>query len=387
MTPSEKYVAELCEQSFLPFWSFANPIGKKGKELCDVLVVCGNIIIIISVKDIRVSENNDVLLQYDRWVKKAIYDSIDQIHGAERYLSKVDEVLLKNKKTNVKLPDKKNRIIHRIAIAFGSPPIFPLPTGEFDKGYVHVFDEIATSTILTELDTIVDFTNYLTAKRKFITNKTILIPNEVDFLAYYIQTGLEGDIPSNALMVGEYLWKDYINSDEYSKWLNDIRGSYIWDNMIHYIHSYHITDSTSNEKRDELEEAIRTINLEPRMNRIELGSVLNNAIERKVKARILKPINNDEHAYVFMPLTDKNWEEKEGELELRCMVARYENPTAKKIIGISIGGNSKGNSCFDICTLYIPEMDEDFIRDVMEIKKNLGYFTNTVFSSSRDFRK
>ncbi|RKR05167.1 hypothetical protein C8C83_4500 [Flavobacterium sp. 90] len=370
MTPSEKYVAELCEQSFLPFWSFPNPIGKKGKELCDVLVVCGNIIIIISVKDIRVSENNNELVQYDRWVKKAIHDSIDQIHGAERYLSTVDEVLLKNKKTNVKLPDKKNRIIHRIAIAFGSPATFPLPTGEFDKGYVHVFDEISTSTILTELDAIVDFTNYLTAKREFVGNKTILIPNEIDFLAYYIQTGLEDDITSNAVIYGENLWNDYINSNEYSKWQDDVRGSYIWDNMIHHIHSYHITDSTSNEKREEIEEAIRTINLEPRINRIELGFILNNAIKRKVKARILKPINDAEHAYVFMPLTDKNWKEKQGELELRCTVARYENPTAKKIIGISIGSNSDGDSCFDICSLYIPEIDEDFIREVMEIKKN-----------------
>lgn len=387
MTPSEKYVATLCEESFLPFWSFANPIGKKGKELCDVLVVCGKIIIIVSVKDIRVSESNDVLVQYDRWVKKAIHDSIDQIHGAERYLDTVDEVLLKDKKTIVKLPDKDNRIIHRLAIAFGSPANFPLPTGEFDKGYVHVFDEISTSTILTELDTIVDFSNYLTAKRAFVSNKTILIPSEVDFLAYYIQTGLEDDIPPNAVISGENLWDDYINSYEYSKWQNDVRGSYIWDNMIHHIHNYHIIDSTTNEKRDELEEAIRAINLEPRINRIELGNILNNAIERKVNARILNPINEAEHAYVFMPLSDKNWKEKEGELQLRCMVARYENPTAKKIIGISIGSNSNGDSCFDICTLFIPELDEDFIRDVIEIKKELGYFNKTFISNSKDFRK
>jgi len=38
MTPSEKYIAHLCRISFLPFWSFPNPIGKNGKELCDLLV-------------------------------------------------------------------------------------------------------------------------------------------------------------------------------------------------------------------------------------------------------------------------------------------------------------------------------------------------------------
>jgi hypothetical protein len=387
MTPSEKYVAELCENSFLPFWSFPNPIGKKGKELCDVLVVCDNIIIIISIKDIRVSENNDVSLQYERWVKKAIHDSIDQIHSAERYLSTVDEILLKNRDVKINLPPKESRVIHRIAIAFGSPETFPLPTGEFDKGYVHVFDEKATTTILSELDTITDFTNYLTAKRNFISDKTILIPNEVDFLAYYIQTGLEDYVPAGSVITGENLWKDYVNSADYSKWQSDITLSYIWDFMIQQLHKNHITDSTPQEKRQELEEAIRTINLEPRMNRIELGSVLENTIKNKLKARMLRPLNNNEHTYVFMPLNDKNWAEKEKELELRCIVARYENPTAKKIIGISIGENSQGENCFDIVIIVVPNLNDDFIEKAQKIKKELGYFSNSTISHSKDYRK
>ena len=141
MTPSEKYVSELCEKSFLPFWSFPNPIGKKGKELCDIFVVCHNTIIIISVKDITVSQHKNESIQYKRWAKKAITDSSDQIHGAERFLENVDEVFSKNRKNKIKLPPKKSRIIHRIAIAFGSKDNFPLPFGDFGKGFVHIFDE------------------------------------------------------------------------------------------------------------------------------------------------------------------------------------------------------------------------------------------------------
>lgn len=386
MTSSEKYVADLCEKSFLPFWSFPNPIGKKDKELCDVLVVCGNTIIIISVKDIRVSEHQDVMIKYDRWVKKAIYDSVDQIHGAERYLRTVDEVLLKDKNITVKLPSKDSRIIHRIAIAFGSPESFPLETGEFKKGYVHVFDERSTATILSELDTIVDFTNYLSAKRDFLRDKTMLLPSEVDFLAYYIQTGLDNDIPADTVIVGQDLWEDYIRSKEYARWKEEISVSYIWDFMIWIIHKNHITENISKEKREETEAAIRMINLESRINRIELGIVLENAIKKKLNARMLRPLNNAEHTYVFMPLTDRNWEEKETELQLRCMVARYENPTAKKIIGISIGSNSKGEIFFELLTLYIPEIDEDFALAVQDIKNELGYFAKPVLSHSKDFR-
>lgn len=386
MTASEKYVSELCEKSFLPFWSFPNPIGKKNKELCDILVVCENTIIIISVKDIAISEHNDELIKYERWVKKAIHDSVDQIYGAERFLETVDEIFLKDKKAKIKLPPKESRIIHRIAIAFGSADDFPFPNGNFGKGIVSVFDEKSTFTILNELDTITDFTNYLIAKEKFVSDKTILIPNEIDFLAFYLQTGLEVDAPAGAVISGSNLWESYLETSEYLEWREDIASSYIWDFMILQLHEMHITSNTSDERRHELEEAIRTINLESRINRIELGEILRNAIKNKVKARMLQPLKDSNHAYVFMPLNDKNWEEKEGELELRCMVARYENPTVEKIIGISIGSNSNGESCFDICTIVIPEMDDEFIKDVNLIKEELGYFKNPVISENKKNR-
>jgi hypothetical protein len=387
LTPSEKYVSELCEKSFLPFWSFSNPIGKKGKELCDILIVCDNTVIIISVKDIQVSENKDESIKYERWVKKAINDSVVQIYGAERFLETAEEVILKNRKVKIKLPPKESRIIYRIAIAFGSQSNFPLPTGDFGKGFVNVFDEKSTFTVLKELDTITDFINYLKAKEEFIKDQTILIPTESDFLALYIQTEFDFDIPKNGVISGSGLWDEYIKSDDYKKWSENIPISYIWDFMITYLHNFHITAETTDEKRHKLEESIRKINLETRMNRIELGRILDHTIKNKVKARMLRPMKNEEHCYVFMPLTDDNWKEKEGELELRCTVARYENPTAKTVIGISIGSNSKGESCFDICSIYIPEIDEDLIKDVKEIQKELGYFKKIKISNSKDFLK
>lgn len=383
MTPSEKYVSELCEKSFLPFWSFPNPVGKKNKELCDILIVCGNTIIIISVKDISVSEHDDKLIRYERWIKKAIHDSVDQIYGAERFLNSVDEVFSKDKKAKIKLPHKAARIIYRIAIAFGSDDDFPLLTGNFGKGYVSVFDEKSTYTILNELDTINDFTDYLIAKEKFIADKIIHIPHEIDFLAFYLQTGLDVNVPNGAIIAGRDLWEGYIESSEYIKWREDIAVSYIWDFMIQQLHERHINSTTTDEWKEELEEAIRTINLETRINRIELGEILDDAIKNKVNARMLRPSPGTTHAYVFMPLTDKNWKRKEGELELRCMVARYENPTATKVIGISIGSNSKGESCFDICTIFIPEMNEEFIRTAKLIKDELGYFKNPIIKRNK----
>ena len=385
MTPSEKYVADLCKNSFLPFWSFPNPLGKKEKELCDVLVVCGNTIILISVKDIKVSNHNDKRIQYDRWVKKAVDDSIQQLYGAERFLKNVDEIKLKNRVTKVALPSKKSRIIYRIAIAFGSDNDFPLPMGFGERGFVHVFDEKSTATIISELDTITDFTRYLTTKEIFLISNHMLLPEETDLLALYIQTGLEFDHPIDLIAGSGGLWESYIQSKDYSDWRKQIIPSFIWDYMIKQLHAYHIKDETNNEQIQDLENAIRIINQEDRIHRTELGLALDNAIKKKSIGRMLLPQPDAKHMYVFMPLSQKNWEGKEKELELRCIVARYLNPSVNTVIGLGIGTNGKEESVYDICYHYFPEISDDFVKHAKAIQQELGYFKNPLQSSNSDY--
>lgn len=385
MTPSERYVASLCKKSFLPFWSFPNPLGKKDKELCDVLVVCGNTIILISVKDIQVSNHKDKSVQYSRWVKKAVDDSIQQLYGAERFLKNVEEIKLKNRITKVALPDKKLRTIYRIAIAFGSDYNFPLPMGFSKRGFVHVFDEKSTATIISELDTITDFTKYLVAKEKFLSSNHMLLPEETDFFALYIQTGLEFDYPVDLVAGSAGLWDSYVESEDYSDWRKRIQPSFIWDYMIMRLHEYHIKDDTSNQHIQDLENAIRIINQEDRIHRTELGLALDNAIKKKSNGRMLLPQIGAKHMYVFMPLTQKNWIGKEKELELRCIVARYLNPSVDTVIGISMGSNGKGESVYDVCYHYIPEVSDDFIEHAKEIQQELGYFKKPKLTRNSDY--
>lgn len=386
MTPSEKYVSELCKKSFLPFWSFPNPLGKKGKELCDVLVVCGNDIIIISIKDIKASEHPDEIIQYERWQKRAISDSIDQIYGAERFLRTVDEITIKDRQTSIKLPPKEERSVFRIAIAFGRKENFPLETGNFGGGFVHVFDEESTFTVLNELDTFPDFIGYLKAKEQLLSNKTILVPKEVDFLALYIQTSLDfGDVNPDFVTIDETLWSEYEKSDEYKKWQHEIQKSYVWDKLIAQLYKIHVEGNSGIANRTDLEIATRTISLEPRINRIELGMVLEDAMNKKLKARMIK-LPECNHSYVIMPLNSKNWEGKENELQLRCVVARYENPTAHKVIGIAIGESPKGEFMFDLAYFNIPELSEELINKIKDVKEVLGYFKSPVISHSKDMR-
>ncbi len=387
MTPSEKYVSELCEKSFLPFWSFPNPLGKKGKELCDVLVICDDIIILISVKDISVSNHEDESVNYERWVKNAITNSVKQLYGAERFLKKASAVFLKDRKTIINLPPSDSRKIYRIAIAFGSKDNFPLPTGEFGNGFVSVFDEQSTFVILNELDTITDFVNYLEAKEKFVSNKRILIPREIDFLSIYLQTGFDFGlgVSPNVIASAEGLWEGYVNSEEYRQWRKNKYPSYLWDYFIQKIFEYHIDQDTTSEKRSQFEEALRYMNLESRINRIELSTLFENTAGGKLNARMLQPLEGANHCYVFVPLSKKNWEEKEKELQLRCIVARMLNSKTQNVIGISRGSNGR-EEVFDICFISISEIDENFVQFAEEIQKKLGYFRNPVRSNSKSFR-
>lgn len=386
MTPSEKFVAELCEKSFLPFWSFASPLGKKDKELCDILVVCGNDIIIISVKDIKVTDHADPEIQSQRWQRDAIEGSIKQLYGAERFLEKVTEIYVKDREFKIALPDGASRRIHRIAIAFGGENRFPLETGDFGKGFVHVFDEESTFTVINELDTITDFVSYLKAKEDFLRDRLIVVPKEVDFLALYIQTELIFDGNPDSVLVDDGLWDSYAASGEYRRWTENIRESYFWDEIVVQLFENLKNGKHVGAKHSDMERATRIITCEPRINRMELAMVVRDAISKGVRGRMIQPFGDSEHCYVIMPLTQKNWEAKEKELKLRCLIARKYNPTSKKVIGIGIGTGPDGVPIFDLAFFDLPTLTGELLKRIENAKNELGYFINPIISRSSQMR-
>lgn len=375
MTPSEKYVFELCKKSFLPFWSFPNPLGKKGNELCDLLIVCQSYVVIISVKENKVSSepNNQ---DFIRWYRKAIDKSVRQIYGAEKYLNQVEEVILSDKKTKVKLPHKEHRKVFRIAMTFGAEGKYPYPTGEMGNGFVHVFDKYTTNLVLDELNTVTDFINYLEAKEDLSKKTRLLVEREHDLLATYIQTGFQFDEILDTLAIAPYTWEAYFTSEEYSHWKYQEESSFIWDIMVRTVYDFHIKGDNSNSRFNELENVLRYINLETRAERIELGNAIEEAIKVGVKARMIKPLPGRDHCYVFMPLTQENWNRKEDELQMRCHVARVETPESKRVIGIGVGADEKGMIWFDIAYLEQEELIKEFIEISNELKNELGLFKN-----------
>ena len=380
MTPSEKFVSELCQKSFLPFWSFPNPIGNNGKELCDILVICDPDIIIFSVKDISIKESGNNEVDIERWLRRAIDGSVNQIYGAERIIGLKEEILLKDRQTKIPLPTKGIRNIYRVAVAFGRGKKFPVLYGDFGKGFVHVHDERSIGILLRELDTITDFVDYLKAKEKFIRSGVKIAGNGgEDLLAFYFQNGF--DVPANAyIILDDGLWDSYIKTKEYNEWVALNHESYFWDNLISEMYGFYEAGTLISESnREMLEESFRVMNKEPRISRREISSHMIKFIKdcnasSKTGARIIKPDIMGSPTYIIQNTKFNDRKERLHYLTLRCMVAKGIYKDSTEIVGIAMDiGNPDGIS-YDICYMELKEFDDKLRMEIKSIVDEFGFF-------------
>jgi hypothetical protein len=383
MTPTEKFVSELCKNTFLSFWSFPNPIGKQlDKELCDILVVCEPDIIIFSIKEIIIKDSGKYEIDSERWQRRAIEASVEQIYGAERILKLKEEVLLNDRITKITLPEKGIRKIYRVAVAFGRGERFSLKLGDFGKGFVHVFDEKSIQIILEELDTISDFTAFLNAKEEFASKKIrhIAFSGE-DYLAMYLQNSF--DIPEgvNLLLIDSDYWINYSKSREFLIEKYENRISYIWDGIIEQLYedfeSNNLIDQIS---RDELEIALRFMNKETRFGRRQMSVLLMEVLDidyniSKPKARIVSTELENSPIYVLMVRPHNDREFGRRELHLRCLVARSISTDKKIVIGIGTDPyiEGKGHS-IDLIYMDLTNWKEEDQLEAEKIKNKFGYF-------------
>ncbi len=195
VTPTERLLADLCDRSFLKLWSYPNPFKDDRHELCDLLAIFENHVFIFFDRENLAfdKENNDPLLNWERWKKKAIDDQTRTAHGAERYIASGRGIFL-DKDLTLPFPfaiDREKMIVHKIIVAHGAKdacekfssdnaygslaiyygegiPDLPFPfLINIDKGRpVHVFDSHNLTIIFNELDTFYDFSSVLRCENR-----------------------------------------------------------------------------------------------------------------------------------------------------------------------------------------------------------------------------
>jgi len=389
LTKSEILVNHFCERNFLKFWTHPNPIGKKDKELCDCLIVCGNHVIIISVKECEYKDTGDNV-GFDRWNKVAVNKSVSQIWGAERFLRKNEFVTRKDGR-RIHLPTENERIYHRISISLGGKGKVYYKWGDFGNGFVHVYDEINLEIIFNELDTITDFVEFLIEVERFVNQKDFLFISDgsmEDLLALYLGNNnslnlFNWDDPSKAaVFVDSNIWRGFSKSKVYLKYKKDIKNSYIWDQMIEdFLNQlsenkiFNFLDGSTSQNDSIFVEMA----LQPRFIRNELAKSIKEVLlnpQKKIKSRIRHGYFNT--TFVFLFESSEKREQRSRELLLRCFVARGIVQDVEKVVGIAldkIPGSKMGFS-YDFIFLDLKSWSpENEIKKRM-IQEEFGYFLN-----------
>ena len=399
LTYSEKYLTHLCKDTFLNLWSWPHVYrnqrwdGGEGKEVCDLLVVFDNNIIIFSDKYCRFPDTGDLTLDWCRWFKKAVYKSAKQIWGAERWIRKYSDKLYIDKDCTtpfpIPLPNPDHAFFHRIVVAHGcsnrcqnylggtgslminpniigndhydinSGTVMPFTVGRLsiNKGFVHILDDFTLDIVLQTVDTITDFTNYLTKKQKFFeSGKLGMAAGEEDLLAsYFLEMNEAGEhdfrYPKDAdlIVLEDGFWINFKKNPDRLAQIKADKISYAWDRLIDKF-SKHVLDNTlylpSHTEVSDHEIGLRLLAREPRTRRRMLARSLLAIIERAEvetrSARVVVGTTAQEPYYVFLSLdrrTDISLDEyrvvRGNLLRNYCLAAKAKFPRAEQIVGVA----------------------------------------------------
>lgn len=392
---SEKKLVSLGYSTFLQLWSFPNPYKKQqgGKELCDLLVVFENDIIIFSDKDCYFDDACDPQIAWKRWYKKAIKKSGEQLIGAKNWIINHPNEITLDAKCQTPFPldisINPDTRIHLIAIAHGASnackkyyqggdggllidtaivgdkhtdldcvPFHVGMVSDKEEDFIHVFDDASYAVVLQELDTIRDFIHYLECRKHLLLSKQVLATSENEILARHIdgltrrdKAVLQRIAKENYSMIvfeeGEY--QDLIHSEKYRKWKSQLKSSYYWDDLLkrtfHFLENgqSYSTNVGSIQGQSQLFHQLAS---EDRDHRLVLSDAFLSFFEKIPSGfrgtRVVYDQNNPNTCYVLFlmprPL-EATYEEyravRTNMLADYCRIAKLNCPEAIHIIGIA----------------------------------------------------
>ena len=384
---SEQFVYDICTKSFLSLWSYINPQGKNsGKELCDVLVICDPHVIVISVKDIQLKSTENPNVDWERWQRKAIEESIKQIKGAIRWLDVAEYVVKKDGSQGLKLPAKSQRIYYRVAVAFGGKREVPLTSSDdSDDEFYHVLDEQSFFLLLRHLDTISDFVDYLSEKEKLLSNTSFIINGgEEKLLAIYLHNDRQFPSEVDTIILEDDLWEVVSNKPEFKAKLQKDAESYVWDKLIEDLcHGGFDGENWLGPDMSESELAIRVLVRENRFSRRILGRAFKEFLELRKRGRVASRCVQSSLSsvvYVFFAYdSDSTLEERRKELLDRCRasLSRFRECSTVIGIGVSVPGEIPRDGYSRELVMWHKlnnEWSEEDMKQAKYCRDELGFF-------------
>ena len=442
LTPSEHRLQRLCADSFLTLWSYPGVFKDQGsgegraggKEVCDLLVVFEEHIIVFSDKTCEFPDTGDLLLDWSRWYRKAIVRSAKQLRGAERWIRSHPERLFLDRKCRTPfpypLPSPETAVFHRILVAGGAgarcqrelggsgslmllsggpevPGSAPTPfsVGRVDDhpGFLHVLDDFSLGAVLGTLDTISDFTAYLQAKEKLLASKRFAAAaGEEELLAFYLKNAdREGRhafaIPEkvDGFAIDEGSWESFQTDPQRLAQLEADRVSYAWDALIEKFTHFATTatmEFTNFRDLGDFERSIRLMAREPRVKRRMLAKALFDMMDKPREGkermtRVILPLQQGDPYYVFLALRrppNVSLEQyREGRRELLqalCLVTRSKWEDARDIVGIATEPIESEDRSEDLLYMDGREWNDELNEEARELQRQLNLLTNMSIS-------
>jgi hypothetical protein len=439
VTRSEKYLQRLCERAFLRLWSYPGLYrdqGKRGdvsdgKEVCDLLVVFENHILIFSDKSCEFRNTGRPAVDWNRWYKSAVLESAKQIWGAERWIREhPDRLFLDRACTKpfpYPLPDPGRAIFHRIVVAHNSaehsrqffggsgslliaPGVvgkqhiedsaLPFAIGQIDpaRGYVHVLDDVSLDIVLKTLDTISDFVEYLGKKEMLIeSGKLVNAAGEEDLLAYYLRNiGDDGRhgfaVPPDitGITLDEGFWEAFQIHPQRLAQVEANKISYAWDGLIERFCTFIIGGTTyysSDMSTGHREKAVRMLAKENRLRRRHLAKGFLGLIEETKPGicgrRLILPFSPQEPCYVFMVVpkpegyTDDDYRVlRRNFLMVGCNIAKLKVPASHEFVGLAIDPKECPTSSEDLIYMDLGAWGPQEQAEAIALQEKTGLFTD-----------
>jgi hypothetical protein len=379
---AEEIVQYLAEKTFLADWCYKNPLYQRGKELCDLLVVFGEVAIIWQIKNLKLRSDG-------RYSKGEVSKNLRQLSGARRRLFEIDKPIeLTNTRRGKEIFNPKSiKQVYLISALIGKGEDYFAFVEQYKNLSVHVFNREFTEIVLNELDTVSDFVDYLKAKEVGFNQKTrlILLGGEEELLAFYLMNGRSFDRFKEAdlITIEEGCWSNLGSKPEFKAKKEADKISYLWDKLIGRVHD------TKDPSYELIAREMAKLN---RFERRYYGKVF---LDAHIKAhketrrdmfRRVSPGSGTTYCFLFMDDPEPR-ERRKGMLFAMCHVARGKYPQNKTILGVATEKNIRPTSSFDFCLYIKPNWTpkDQAMRDDLQKKAGILVSPNIKILSEDEY--
>lgn len=418
---SEQYLAKIAQRTFLTFWSHPNLFRTRAKELADLIVIFGDSVVIFSDKscEYKAGEHG-----WSRWYRRAVLESAKQLWRAERWIREHPAEVFMDAKCERRfpLPVPQSPSIYLVAVATGaraaaidvtvdgslaiasdSDGTLEFAIGDIDKtkSFIHVFDDICLTTLLSELDTAADFIMYLKKRAAFLRSGPIThAAGELELLTHYLKNFHDGehdfnipstDRPPTFIMLDED-WQEFTQSAPYNRKKAAEAESYVWDRLIENVASHADRGTLAVGQEHGLagtEGLLRLLASENRFKRRLLAKGFNELRRlattgpENVRIRTALDADDDRRAYVFCIVRRRRNKDAEYRINRRGLmvshleITKLRRQQLREIIGIAVAPANDPDESVDIAARVYDAWSDEERENAERLREQLGWSSDT----------